>query len=72
MCAALCNNGAVSCNLNIDMGFRAMLFGASLLFYNTNHQTVTKALGVRLVDEFCFGYNQPTIINLGQKLLEAL
>jgi hypothetical protein len=54
------------------MSFRAMLCGASLWFYSTNYKTVTKALSIRLVDEFCFGYNQPAIINLGQKLLEAL
>jgi len=54
------------------MNFRAMLFGVLLSFYNINHQTVTKASGFRLVDEFPFGYNQPAIINVGPKLLEAL
>lgn len=54
------------------MGFRAVLFGVSLRFYYTNDEIVTKASGVRLVDEFPFSYNQPAIIYLGQKLLEAL
>lgn len=49
-----------------------MLFGVPLAFNNTIHKTVTKALGSRLVHEFPFGYNQPAIINSGQKLLEAL
>ena len=49
-----------------------MLFGVPLTFYYINSQTVTKASGVRLVDEFPFSYNQPAIINVGPKLLEAL
>ena len=53
---------AASCNLSIDMVFRATLFGS----------LVTKVLRARLVDEFSFGYNEPVIIYSGQRSLEAL
>jgi hypothetical protein len=44
------------------MEFRATLFGTP----------VTKMWRARLVDEYCFGYNQSAIIILGQRPLEAL
>lgn len=44
-----------------------MLFGASLSFH---HQTVTKASGYRLVDEFPFGYNQLVINSRSRNNLE--